>query len=158
MLEQALTVLAAAGGTAVVQAAGTDAWTGLRQAVARWFGRGDSQRERAELERLDRTVGELETAETAVAERERTRHEAAWQARFEALLESLDETAQAQAAEELRILLNQHTSRGAVSAGQGGLAAGGDIDIHAEGGSIAAGVNQGGAYIGRPPTPDPSQG
>ncbi|MGW3466207.1 hypothetical protein ACWDE9_44675, partial [Streptomyces olivaceoviridis] len=38
MLEQALTALAAAGGAAVVQAAGTDAWTGLRQAVARWFG------------------------------------------------------------------------------------------------------------------------
>jgi hypothetical protein len=59
MLEQALTALAAAGGTAVVQAAGTDAWTGLRQAVARWFGRGDRQRERVELERLDRTAGEL---------------------------------------------------------------------------------------------------
>ncbi|MBB5932722.1 hypothetical protein FHS34_008242 [Streptomyces echinatus] len=34
MLEEELATLAAAGGTAVVQAAGTDAWNGFRQAVA----------------------------------------------------------------------------------------------------------------------------
>ncbi|MFK4223400.1 hypothetical protein [Streptomyces sp. NPDC019890] len=158
MLEQALTALAAAGGSAVVQAAGTDVWTGLRQAVARWFGRGDGQRERAELERLDQTAGELEAAEAGAAERMRIRQEAAWQARIEAMLESLDDAQQTQAAEELRALLSQHTRLGGVSAGQGGLAVGGNMDISAEEGSIAAGVIHGGAHINRPPAPDPSQG
>ncbi|MEV5887655.1 hypothetical protein AB0L74_34345 [Streptomyces sp. NPDC052020] len=158
MLEQALTALAAAGGTAVVQAAGTDVWSGLRQAVARWFGRGDAQRERAELERLEQTAGELETAEAAVADRVRIRQEAAWQTRIEALLESLDDLERAQAAEELRALLARHTDRSGASAGQGGLAANGNVSIRAEGGSIAANVIHGGAHIGRPPTPDPTQG
>ncbi|MEU5710004.1 MULTISPECIES: hypothetical protein [Streptomyces] len=158
MLEQALTALAAAGGAAVVQSAGTDAWTGLRQAVARWFGRGDRQRERVELERLDRTAGELETADAGVIERERIRQEAAWQARIEALLESLEDTERAQAVEELRALLAHHTRQLGASAGEGGLAVGGNVDIRAEKGSIAAGVIHGGAHIGRPSQPDPTQG
>lgn len=91
MLDQALTALAAAGGAAVVQAAGTDLWTGLRQAVAGWFGRGDAEREQAELQRLDRTAAELRSAPADEAERLRIRAEAAWQARMEALLENLGE-------------------------------------------------------------------
>lgn len=35
MLAEALMALAGAGGAAVVQAAGTDAWEGLRSAIAR---------------------------------------------------------------------------------------------------------------------------
>lgn len=158
MLEQALTALAAAGGSAVVQAAGTDVWTGLRQAVARWFGRGDGRRQQAELERLDQTAGELEATDAEAAERMRIRQEAAWQARIEALLESLDDAERTRAAEELRALLAQHTRQGSASAGQGGLAVGGNVDIRAEDGSIAAGVIHGGAHINRPPAPDPSQG
>ncbi|MFF2927627.1 hypothetical protein ACFVTP_35400 [Streptomyces celluloflavus] len=156
MLEQALAALAAAGGAAVVQAAGTDAWAGLRQAMARWVGRGHVQRERTELERLDRTAGELEVAEAAEAERVRVRQEAAWQARIEALLESLDDIERIRAAEELRALLAQHTSRGGVSAGSGGLAVGGNMEVHAEQGSIAAGLLHGGAHVSPPQVPDPS--
>ncbi|UQA96641.1 hypothetical protein [Streptomyces halobius] len=158
MLEEALAALAAAGGAAVVQAAGTEAWTGLRQAVARWFGQGDEQRERAELERLDQAAGELEAAEERGAEQVRIRQEAAWQARFEGLLEGLDGTERVRACEELRDLLAQYTPDGGVSAGDGGLAAGGYVDIYAEGGSIAGGVIHGGARISHPPAPDPSQG
>ncbi|MGW7420638.1 cell division protein ZapB [Streptomyces sp. NPDC054813] len=158
MLEQALMTLAAACGAAVVRAAGTDAWTGLRVAVARWLGRGDGQREQAELERLDQTASELQSAETAQAEVLRIRQEAAWQARIEALLERLDHDERAQAAEELRTLLTQHTHQGGVSAGPGGLAVGGSVDMHAGEGSIVAGVIHGGAHIGRPSKPDPSQG
>ncbi|MGW3151271.1 MULTISPECIES: hypothetical protein [Streptomyces] len=158
MLEQALVVLAATGSTAVVQAAGTEAWAGLRQAMARWFGRGDGQRQQAELERLDQTATALQTPDAAEAERARLRQEAAWQARIEALLEGLDAPERDRAAEELRSLLTQHASGGGVSAGPGGLAVGGNADIRAEGGSIAAGVIQGGAHIGHPPQPDPSQG
>lgn len=158
MLDETLTVLAAAGGTAVVQAAGTDMWAGLRQAVAGWFGRGDEQRQRAELERLDRTAGELAGLRDADAERERIRQEEVWRARIEDLLESLDDGERARAAEELRALLRRGAPEGAVSAGRGGLAAGGDIDIRAEGGSVAAGVIHGGVTMNTPSQPDPSQG
>ncbi|WP_405407613.1 hypothetical protein [Streptomyces decoyicus] len=158
MLDQALTALAASGGTAVVTAAGTEAWTGLRQAVARWFGRGDAQREQTELQRLDQTGTALQDADPAEAERVRIRLEASWQARIEAVLESLRKAERDQAADRLRDLLAQHAPQGAVTAGPGGLAVGGDMDIRADGGSIAAGVIHGGAYTGTPPVPDPSQG
>ncbi|MFF4137968.1 hypothetical protein ACFY1B_42290 [Streptomyces mirabilis] len=158
MLDQALTALAASGGTAVVTAAGTDAWVGLRQAVARWFGRSDVQREQAELERLDQTGAAMRAAAPAEAERARIRLEASWQARIEAVLESLSESERDQAADQLRGLLAQHAPQGPVTAGQGGLAVGGNIDIRADGGSIAAGVIHGGAHTGPPPLPDPSQG
>ncbi|GGY60354.1 hypothetical protein [Streptomyces tanashiensis] len=158
MLSETMTALAAAGGTSLVQAAGTDAWTGLRERVAQWFGRGNPQRESAELERLDRTAYELETAGPSTTERVRIRQEAAWQTRIEALLEGMDDTERARAAEELRALLRQQGFPGVVSAGSGGLAVGGDLGIRAEGGSVAAGVIHGGAHIGHPQVPDPSQG
>jgi hypothetical protein len=53
LLSDALVALAAAGGTAVVQAAGTDLRADFRERVATWFGRGDAEREHAELERLN---------------------------------------------------------------------------------------------------------
>ncbi|KOG47629.1 hypothetical protein [Streptomyces decoyicus] len=158
MLDQALTALAASGGTAVVTAAGTDAWAGLRQAVARWFGRGNAQREQAELERLDQTGAALQAAAPAETERARIRIEASWQARIEAVLESLNEGERDQAAGQLRDLLAQHAPSNAATAGPGGLAVSGNMDIRADGGSIAAGVIHGGAHTGTPPVPDPSQG
>ncbi|MGW9286391.1 hypothetical protein ACWGSA_30285, partial [Streptomyces diastaticus] len=120
-----MTALATAGGTAVVQAAGTDAWTGVRQQVARWFGRGNPQREHAELERLEQTAGELEAARPTEVERVRIRQESAWQGRIEALLESLEDGERARIADELRTLLVRQTSHSSVSAGQSGLAVGG---------------------------------
>ncbi|MFD7379790.1 hypothetical protein [Streptomyces mirabilis] len=150
MLSEAMTALAAAGGTALVQAAGTDAWTEFRQQVARWFGRGNPQRENAAVERLDQTAVQLETAGPTEVERVRLGQVAAWQARIEDLLESLDGTEQGQAAEELGALLAQHVSQGEVSAGQGGLAVGGNVDIRADHGSVAAGVVHGNVTLGRP--------
>ncbi|SEL28751.1 hypothetical protein [Streptacidiphilus jiangxiensis] len=107
MLAEALTALAAAGGTAVAKAAGTDLWKGLRDQVARWFGRGDAQREQRELERLDRSAAELEAAAPIELERVRARQEIAWQTRIETLLEELDDEQREQAAAELRALLEQ---------------------------------------------------
>ncbi|MCM2388291.1 hypothetical protein [Streptomyces albipurpureus] len=161
MLPETMTALAAAGGTAVVQAAGTDAWAEFRQRVARWLSRGNAQRETAELERLDQSADALETAATTgltEAEREHIRQESGWHARIEALLESLDVTEQKQAAEELRAVLARHSVPGGVSAHQGGLAVGASMGISAEQGSIAAGVIHGGAHIGPTPSPAPSQG
>ncbi|MFF0289185.1 hypothetical protein [Streptomyces sp. NPDC005262] len=157
MLDQVLTALAASGGTAVVSAAGTDAWAGLRRAVVSWFGRGNAQREQATLERLDQTAAVLQAADPAEAE-VRIRQEASWQAHIEVVLESLAEDERAEAAEQLRSLLAQHAPGGGAVAGSGGLAVVGIADIRAEDGAIAAGVINGGAHIGIPPGPDPSQG
>ncbi|MFC5147367.1 hypothetical protein [Streptomyces aureoversilis] len=119
MLSEALTTVAAAGGTAVVQTAGTDAWTGLRERIARWFGRGDETRERAERERLDRTAGALETAaRSGQTERTRDRQEAVWQDRFETLLESLPAEQREAAAEELKSLAEKYGAPSQAAAGQ----------------------------------------
>lgn len=106
MLNEAFLAVAAAGGTSVVQAAGTDAWSSLRQRVARVLGRGDAQRERAELERLDRTAQSLEEADaTGETEQASLRQEASWQTRFESLLENVEGSEQQQVAAELRALV-----------------------------------------------------
>jgi hypothetical protein len=157
MLSEAMTALAAVGGTTVVQAASTDAWAGLRHQLGHWLGRGNPQRENAELERLDQTAGELNTAMPAELERVRVRQEAAWQVRIETVLESLDGTEQAQAAEQLSALLGQYVPRGGVSAGQGGQAVGGNVDIRADHTSAAA-WNMGSVTLGNPPQPGSPQG
>ncbi|MEV5308580.1 hypothetical protein [Streptomyces diastaticus] len=156
MLSEAMTALATAGGTAVVQAAGTEAWTGVRQQVARWFGRGNPQREHAELERLEQTAGELEAARPTEVERVRIRQESAWQGRIEALLESLEDGERARIADELRTLLVRQTSHSSVSAGQSGLAVGGPVDVRADHGSAAA-VTMGNVTLGNPSQPGPHQ-
>ncbi|WP_053713582.1 hypothetical protein [Streptomyces sp. XY413] len=121
MLEAALAAVAVAGGTAVVQAAGTDAWNGLRSRVARLLGRGNPALEQAELERLDRTATALRELEPAEADRVRIRQEASWQTRFEVLLESVSDTHErARLAEGLRALIDEqstHTGGGSGVAG-----------------------------------------
>ncbi|WAZ25779.1 hypothetical protein STRCI_007297 [Streptomyces cinnabarinus] len=113
MLAETLVALAAAGGAAVVQAAGTDAWEGLRSRLARWFGRGNAESESRELERLDRSADDLATLDDGEATQVRVRQEAAWQARIEALLESLGDGERERAAQELRALLEETGRRSA---------------------------------------------
>jgi hypothetical protein len=151
MLDQELAVLAAAGGLAVVQAAGTDAWASLRQAVAGWFGRGDAGREQAALERLDQAVGELQTTDTDAAERARVSLEIAWRTRIETLLEGMDATERALAAEQLRTLLTRHAPRTDVSLGDEGVAVNGDVNISADHG--VAGWHIDTVNFGNPPQP-----
>ncbi|MFF0561600.1 hypothetical protein [Streptomyces sp. NPDC004266] len=161
MLEQALVALASMGGAAVVQAAGTDAGAGLRQALAQWFGRGDERRQQAELERLDRTAAELAVAREdgeATAERAHVGHDAVWRSRIEELLEGLREDERDGAAEALRGLLRRHAPPGPATTGAGGIAVQGDVRIHADRGSVAAGVVNGDVNLSVPPAPDPTQG
>ncbi|MFD6225504.1 hypothetical protein ACFWFZ_01260 [Streptomyces sp. NPDC060232] len=148
--------MAAAAGAGVVQAATTDAWAGVRVRVAQWFGRGNERREQAQLERLDRTAAELVAGGGAERERELLARE--WQVRFEGVLEDLDEPERRLAAAELRTLLEDGVGTAGVSAGAGGVAAGGNVTVRADHGSIAAAILEGGAHIGHPPVPDPSQG
>ncbi|MFC9795569.1 hypothetical protein ACFVJI_23360 [Streptomyces sp. NPDC127584] len=152
MLEQALAALAAAGGAAVVQAAGTDAWTGLRQAVARWFARGDDGREQLTLERLDQTSAALREASEDAAEL-RIRLETAWQTRIEALLDGMDEAERGRAAEQLLGLLARHAPGSVVSAGDGGVSVGGNVTISAPHG--VAGWQVGTVHVNPPPPGSP---
>ncbi|MFJ9689948.1 hypothetical protein ACIRRX_30210 [Streptomyces bacillaris] len=100
---------------------GTDAWYGLRGQVARWFGRGDAERERREAERLEGSAAELAAADDTTVELVRARHEIAWRTRIETLLEDLDDEQRAQAADQLRELLEQ---AGAGPTVDGGLVSG----------------------------------
>ena len=169
MLDSTMQALAAAGGLAVAGAAGTDAWAGMRQAVARWFGRGDEQRERAELARLDRTAAALTPAPGLGADsggdpalRTRIEEEASWRTRFEALLESLDEARRREAAAQLEALLaravqDRAPDVGGISvAGPGATSVVGPYESH--GATINIGEVHGGLWPGGPTPPAPSQG
>ncbi|MFE1881877.1 hypothetical protein [Streptomyces diastatochromogenes] len=108
MLVEGLIAVAAAGGGAIVQAAGTDAWAGIRSGVARILSRGEAEREQAELERLDQTRAELESAgDGAGSERAQTVLATRWQTRLEILLEQLPEGERQQVAAELQALVQQ---------------------------------------------------
>jgi hypothetical protein len=161
MLAEALAALAATGGTAVVQAAGTDLWTTFRERVAGLLGRGHKRQTEAALEQLDQTAAMLQrvvagSETTADMKRVRSRLEIAWQTRFTDLLENLDPGEREEAAGRLRELVE--LAQGSVSVAAGGMAVKGNVDIHAESGSVASGVIHGGVSIGNPPTPGPDQG
>lgn len=159
LLDEVLLALASSGGAAVVTAAGTDAWSGLREAVARWFGRSEPEREQRELERLDRTAEALQTGGPDTLEQTRVLLRTEWQTRFAMALEDLDGEARDRAVGQLRALLPAPTAPSGVSTGDGGLAVYGDVNIRAQGdGAFAAGVVNGGVRMGIPPQPDPTQG
>ncbi|WP_052441623.1 hypothetical protein [Streptacidiphilus anmyonensis] len=124
MLEPELLALATTAGTAVAKAAGTDAWNGLREGVARLFRRGHAPEaaQQTALERLDRTAAELESAAPGAAEQAQGLAAASWQTRFLDLLEDLgDDEERATAAAELRRLLSEATDG---STGAAGLVSG----------------------------------
>ncbi|MFE6917394.1 hypothetical protein [Streptomyces rubiginosohelvolus] len=137
MLVEALAAVAAAGGGAVVQAAGTDAWNAVRGRAAALLGRGDAEGHRAELERLDRTARVLEPGAADDPDRERARQEGAWQMRFEALLESLEAREQELAVQELRTIISRAASATADVVVATGRA------VAADGGSAVTGVRVG---------------
>ncbi|MGX5397516.1 hypothetical protein ACWLMY_37590 [Streptomyces anulatus] len=108
MLVEGLIAVAAAGGSAVVQAAGTDAWNGIREGFARLFGRGEPGREQAELERLDQTRSVLEAAgDGEGAQRVQIAQVSRWQTRLETLLEELPAAEQQLVVAELQALVAQ---------------------------------------------------
>lgn len=117
VLAEGLTALAAAGGTAVVQAAGTDAWNEFRRAMAALLGRGENGAEQTELERLDQTATALTAVAESDAEQARTNYSALWQARLEALLEGSEEPDRARLAAELRGLVDPSSASRSTVAG-----------------------------------------
>jgi hypothetical protein len=169
MLSEILVALAASGGTAVVTAAGTDAWIETRTTVARLLGR-DGQREEVVLQRLDQTAADLaraaagadaDTDAERVLVRMRADQAGSWTTRFRDLLQDLPERERNEAARELESLVEhvrRHGPGSGASAGTGGVAANGDVIIEATGGSVAAGVMhvQGGLHVD-PPRPGAAQ-
>lgn len=160
MLEAALVALAATCGRAVVAAAGTDLWEGFRDRLAGLMGRGDERHTDVVLRRLDDTAQALESGDDS-DDAERVRQEASWQARFTDLLEELSEAERQQLAARLRELVAEEApaaAPGGVQAGEGGLAVGGDVEVRADRGSVAATQIQGDVQIGSPQPPERAQG
>jgi hypothetical protein len=108
VLTEALIALAAAGGTGLVQAVATDAWTVARTGFARLLGRGDRSREAVVEQQLERTRVEIQTAGPR-SEQVQLAQQAAWAARLEDLLADCPDLAG-----DLRTVLEQ------VSAASGG--------------------------------------
>ncbi|NML52815.1 hypothetical protein HHL19_08225 [Streptomyces sp. R302] len=102
MLNESLIALAAAGGTAVVQAAGTEAWGSVRDGVVRIFRRrpGRSGEDDVELD-LERT----ELVRASQDAEGNSRQASLWEARFSALLGDVDDRLRQQTEAELRQLI-----------------------------------------------------
>ncbi|MEU9111061.1 hypothetical protein AB0D04_04470 [Streptomyces sp. NPDC048483] len=163
MLVEALSAAAGAGGMAVVQAAGTDVWTVVRDRIARLFGRGGTDPDPV----VDMTVELLERDGAALAEAEQAGSgtelmqsvSEAWTRRLVGLLESADEDEQRRIAEVLSEAaqvaqqgagLMTDGGSGAV-AGDRGFAAAGDVKITATQSGVAAGVINGAVNPTNPP-------
>ncbi|MFJ8085463.1 hypothetical protein ACIQ6Y_33405 [Streptomyces sp. NPDC096205] len=87
-------MLAAAAGGSLVQAMATDAWEACRERAASLLGRGDpeeSTRQEARLERAREELAEVAADRPEEGERAAARQAAAWQTRFEDLLEDSPE-------------------------------------------------------------------
>ena len=132
---------------ALVQAAVTDGWDGVRQKVARLFGRG--QPDAAIERRLDATREQLTAAASGEVETVRAALAAQWETRFADLLADHPDTEA-----ELAALVKE--IRPAVTAADYALAAGGNVTATARGGGgVAANVIQGEIHAG-PTRPGPA--
>ncbi|TCR16077.1 hypothetical protein EV578_115189 [Streptomyces sp. BK205] len=138
----------------MVQAAGTDAWTTVRRAIARLLGRGNPAQEAAELTRLDQMESALVDAGDPMGQR--GRWEGVWQTRLELLLESVGVEERLAAVEQLtEIVALARSGIAGVQAGAGGVAAGGNVQVRAETGSVAGAVvrMEGDVQLGGGPLP-----
>ncbi|MEU3775364.1 hypothetical protein AB0F11_19510 [Streptomyces sp. NPDC032472] len=94
MLTEALEMLAATGGTALVSAAATDAWQTTRSGFTKLLGRGDAQAEQTAAGRLDRVAAEVSRAAGShELESVRSDLRVEWRGRLKDLLEEQPELA-----------------------------------------------------------------
>ncbi|MFF3332487.1 hypothetical protein ACFYWX_23480 [Streptomyces sp. NPDC002888] len=105
-MTEALSGLAAAGGTAMVGAMATDAWHSARGRFARLLGRGEPALERVEAERLDRAATDIEQATEENRDTARRSLQRRWTGQLELLLEEHPDTA-----DELRALVEELAAR-----------------------------------------------
>jgi hypothetical protein len=156
VLAEALAALAAAGGTALVEAATTDAWEKAKSGFARLFGRGDDRRTEVIEARLESTRAELVPLTGAALERAREARAAEWTTRLRDVLEEHPDSA-----EMLRGVLDDLAVAGvAVSAktGDHSMVVAGDVSNVAISGGVAGGVIHGNVSTsGNPPKPGADQ-
>jgi hypothetical protein len=146
-----VTALGALAGNALVQAMVSDGWEGVRHRVAQLFGRGhpDSQIAR----RLDTSREQLMAASPGELDRIQGVLAGQWETRFADLVADYPDAAAdlADFVAELQVALP-------VTARDHSVAAGRDVRISADGGSVAAGVIHGGVMVPDPPAPGPVSG
>jgi hypothetical protein len=156
MLAEALMALAALAGNTVVAAASTDAWEAARRGFARLLGRGNPDRTRVAEQRLAETHEQLTRTVGVDLEAARSALEAQWVTRLADLLEE-DPGVEA----DLRTLVQEIQAAlpaGMVSAADHAVAAGGDVNITASGGGVAAAVIHGNVAPPDPTVPGPVTG
>jgi hypothetical protein len=143
--------LVALAGNALVQAMVTDGWEGVRHKVAKLFGRGhpDPTIEK----RLDATRGQLTAATPGQIEAVQADLATQWRTRFSDLLADYPD-----AEVELEALVEEIRASLPVAAADHAVAAGRDINVHAEGGSVAGAVIHGNVTLPGPPPPGPASG
>jgi hypothetical protein len=142
--------LAAMAGAALVQAMVTDGWEGVRHRVARLFGRG--QADPVIERRLDATRDQLAAAAPGDLEKVRASLAGQWETRFSDLLAD-----HPGARPELVALVEDLRVIAPVTAADHAVAAGRDVNVTAEGGSVAAAVIHGNVAPG-PTVPGPARG
>ncbi|MFE3646298.1 MULTISPECIES: hypothetical protein [unclassified Streptomyces] len=148
MRGEALRAVAAAGGAAVVRAAGTDAWADVRERTAGLFG-GGAERQQV-LDALDRTRAELAAGGGAADAG------AQWRDRFARRLDGLDGAERLRFIGGLAELAAAEAGPAAAGAG-GGATVQGDLSVRAERGAVA-GVFQGSVHLENPRPPGADQG
>jgi hypothetical protein len=120
----------------------------VRHKIARLFGRGtpDPKIE----QRLDASRAQIVGAAPAELEQAHSAQAAQWQARFSDLLDDHPD-----AVDELRGLVEEIRASLPVAAADHSVAAGRDVTVSADHGSVAAGVIQGNVTLQGPPVPGP---
>ncbi len=106
MLSEAMSTLAAAGGTALVGAAATDVWHTARSGFAQLLGRGETELEETEGRRLDRIAEDVGQTPEPHRDDVRRRLEQRWTGHLETLLDEHPD-----AAEDLRALVDEISAR-----------------------------------------------
>jgi hypothetical protein len=150
MWQMVVAALVALAGNALVQAMVSDGWEGVRAKVARLFGRGKPD---PKIEaRLDATRGQLTAADPADLKNVEAVLAGQWETRFADLLSDHPD-----AEAELAELVEEIQPQVSVAAVDHAVAAGRDVTITAEGGSVAAGAIDGNVSLG-PTTPGPAGG
>jgi hypothetical protein len=146
-----LIALAQWAGQTVAAAAVADVWDSARHKFASLFGRRDPKRTEAAERWLAETHEQLTTADGGELESARTYQQQRWQARF---VDLLDEDPDVEG--ELRALLEEIQAQlpaGAVSAGDHAVAAGRDVNVRADHGSLSAAVLHGNITLPGPTHP-----
>jgi hypothetical protein len=138
---EVLMALAQWAGQTVAAAAVTDVWESARQKFARLLGRGDPKKTEAAHRWLEDTHQQLTAAAGAELEPVRAAQAQRWQGRFADLL---DENPGIET--DLRVLVQEFQAElptSVVSAADHSVAAGGNVNISAASGGVAAGVIHG---------------